>query len=50
MKILLFLQKFLKISGIFRENLRKNQNYAVVGGSIGGAPRTPEKISKIFIQ
>ena len=32
MKKLRFLQKFLKISRIFRENLRTNQNYAVVGG------------------
>ena len=30
--------KFLKISRIFRENLRTNQNYAVVRGSGGGAP------------
>ena len=50
MKILRFLQNFLIISRIFRENLRTNQNYAVVGGSGGGALRTPEKISKIFIQ
>ena len=50
MKILRFLQNFLKIYRIFRENLRTNPNYAVVGGSGGGAPRTPEKISNNFIQ
>ena len=52
MKILRFLQIFLKISRIFRENLRTNQNYAVVGGSGGRSPppRTPQKISKIFIK
>ena len=42
--------KFLKISRIFRENLRTNQNYAVVGVPGGGAPRTQEKISKFFIK
>ena len=38
MKILRFLQNFVKISRIFRENLSTNQNYAVVGGSGGRAP------------
>ena len=41
---------FYKISRIFRENLLTNQNYAVVGGSGGGAHRTPEKIPKISMQ
>ena len=34
---------------MFREYLRKNHICAVVGGSWGGALRTPEKFSKIFI-
>ena len=41
-----FLQNFLKISQIFRENLRKNQNYAVVGGSEGQSPPDAGKICK----
>ena len=48
MKILRFLQNFLKISRMFCENLRTNQNSAVVGGSGGRSPPEPEENFKIF--
>ena len=37
--------KIFEKSRIFPANLRTNQNFAVVGRSGGGVPRTPEKIS-----
>ena len=41
---------FFKIYRIFRENLRTNQNYAVVEGSGGGAPRTRRKFQRILLK
>ena len=42
--------KFLKIYRIFRENLRENQNYAVVGGSGAEPPGSRRKFQKFLFK